>query len=337
MENKKIKLGNRYVGDGEPCFIIAEIGSNHDGKLEQAKQLIDVAVEAGADAIKFQIFSTERLLVKTDVDFELIKNIEFKREWVSELFDYCKTKGIIFLATPFDNNAVDILDKHIDAFKIASGDLTYFSFLEYITKKQKPLIVSTGKSNLKEVRETIDFLKNQGAKDIAILHCVATYPADIEEMNLKVIPFMKKEFELPIGLSDHSASLFIPALAVALGANIIEKHFTIDKSLSGPDHAYALNPNELKNMIAKIRITEKALGSGIKEPSEKEKKNLLTGRRGIYSNISIKKGTIITEEMISCVRPQKGLSAKDHKEILGKRAKRNIQQFKPLTKEDIDI
>lgn len=341
MDIKKIRIGNRWVGNGEPCFIIAEAGSNHDGKFSQAKRLIDIAKESGADAIKFQTFSAEKLSIPNSPDFEILKKAEFPRQWHKGLSKYCREKNIIFLSTPFDFEAIDILKEvNVSAYKISSGDITYYPMLKYVAKTKKPIILSTGKSSMEDVDGAVEYLKRHGAKGIIILHCVASYPTDISEVNLSVIPEMKKRFNIPVGFSDHTMNPLIPAFSVCYGANVIEKHITPNRNLSGPDHSFAMNPEEFKQLVVNIRIAEQTKGSGKKEPSKSEKRHLLTGRRGIFVTADIKKGTVITEKLIMCVRPmmaEKNISAKDYEKLIGKKAKRDIKKYSPLKKDDVDI
>jgi N-acetylneuraminate synthase/N,N'-diacetyllegionaminate synthase len=239
----KIKLGNKLIGDGKPCYIIAEAGANHNGSLEQAKKLIDVAVESRADAVKFQIYKAESLYSKRTPEFsylkgqnvyELIKSIETPREWLKELAGYCEARNIIFLATPFDFEAIDLLDKYAPAFKIASFEIVDLELLQYAARKEKPMIISTGMANLGEIEDAINAIKSVGNEDIILLHCNSLYPTPAEVVNLKAMETITTAFKVPVGFSDHTLGIHIPVAAVAMGACVIEKHLTLDRTLPGP-------------------------------------------------------------------------------------------------------
>jgi N-acetylneuraminate synthase/N,N'-diacetyllegionaminate synthase len=327
----EVKIGNKLIGEEEPCFIIAEAGSNHNGSLEQAKELIDVAVEAGADAVKFQLFKAESLSADKKTQ-QILKNLEFRRDWLKELNEYAKRKDILFLATPFDAEAVELLDNiNTPAFKIASGDLTNLPLIKYIAEKGKPIILSVGLGSLDEIRATLDVIYSTGNENVALLHCVASYPTKPEDVNLKVIKTLKQKFQVPVGFSDHTMEVSVPIGAVALGANIIEKHFTLDRKLEGPDHPYALEPEELEFMVKGIRDIEIALGSGIKIVVESEKQGLVEGRRSIFANVNIPEGTIITRDMLSILRPAVGIAPKYIDKIIGKQVKKDINAYEPIT------
>ena len=285
---KKIKAGDRYIGEDEPCFIIAEAGVNHNGDINLARKLIDVAVEAGADAVKFQTFKAEEVVTKgaekadyqkkttglKESQFEMLKRLELTGRDFEELFAYAQRKDIIFLSSPFDKGSVDLLDRlGVPAFKVGSGEITNFPLLKHIARKKKPIILSTGMSTLGEVEEALEVIRKDGATDIILLHCVSSYPAKMEDMNLKVIETLRHAFKLPVGLSDHSIGIAIPVAAVSLGACVIEKHFTLDKNLPGPDHRASLEQDELKQMVKAIRDVEKAMGDGVKRPTKEEEEN----------------------------------------------------------------
>ena len=334
---KTVKIEDRVIGGNNSCYTIAEAGSNHNGSLEQAKKLIEVAAEAKADAVKFQIFKAEELSADKKVQRKL-KNLEFRREWLKELNDYAKRKDILFLATPFDAEAVDLSDKNnTAAFKIASGDLTNLPLIKYIAEKGKPIILSVGLGTLAEIKEALDVIYSTGNENVALLHCVASYPTKPEDVNLNVIKTLKQKFQVPVGFSDHTMEVSIPIGAVALGANIIEKHFTLDRNLEGPDHPYALEPEELKIMVKGIRDVEKALGSGIKIVVDSEKQGLVEGRRSIYAKVNISKGTTITRDMLSILRPAVGIAPKHIDNIIGKKTKRNINAYEPITWDKVKI
>ena len=341
MSGKKIKIGNNSVGEGEPTFIIAEVGSNHDGKLEQAKKLIGIAAEAGADAVKFQAFKAEKLFnkVKNKEVVDKLEKLELREEWYKELFDYTNEKGLIFISSVFDEDYADLLDGFgVLAYKIASYELTHIPLLEYIAKKNKPIILSTGMANESEVKEAVECIYSAGNRQVIILHCVSQYPAKPENINLKSLLALKRIFDCPIGFSDHTETIYAPIAAVALGAKAIEKHFTLDKSLPGPDHAYALEPEELKQMVTAIREVEKMSGSEEIKPTKSEI-NERKWRRAIYAACDISKGTVITKDMVMIVRPspEGSLAPKYFKDLLGKRIKKEIKEGDFLTKEMVDL
>ena len=326
---KRIKIGKRWVGEGRPCFIIAEAGSNHNKSLSQAKRLIDVAKEAGVDAVKFQTFQAEKLTAsKRDTPlFKTLKNYELPKKWHQELLKYANLKGLVFLSTPFDERGVNLLeDIGVLAFKVASGDITHFPLLMYIAKKGRPIILSTGASTLREVESALGVISNSGNEQIILLHCVVQYPANLKEVNLRALTLMEEVFPYPIGLSDHTLGKLVPLGAVALGAKVVEKHFTLDRTLPGPDHPFALEPAELKEMVREIRSLEKALGKKLKRPVKREAKMRIEARRGIYAQVDIPKDTTITKKMLKIVRPAKGIEPKDYDLVLGRKARMNIKE-----------
>lgn len=338
---KNVKIGNRVVGGDNFCYIIAEAGSNHNGSLEQAKKLIDVAAEAKADAVKFQIFKAESLYSKYTPEFsylkgqntyELIKSIETPREWIKELAEYCKSKNIIFFASPFDFEAIDILDKYVPAFKIASFEITDLELLKYAAEKGKPMIISTGMANLGEIEDAISAIRSVGNEDIILLHCNSLYPTPVEVVNLKAIETMRTAFKVPVGFSDHTLGIHIPIAAVAMGACMIEKHFTLDRTLPGPDHSFAIEPDELKEMVRCIREVEKAKGSGIKEKSDLESEEMyVKARRSIHAKVDIPKGTRITRDMLIIKRPGYGIKPKFIDMVVGREAKKDIKEDEWIT------
>ena len=337
----KVKIENKLIGEGEPCFIIAEAGSNHNGSLEQAKKLIDVAAEAKADAVKFQIYKAESLYSKYTPEFsylkgqnvyELIKNIETPREWIKELAGYCKDKNIIFLATPFDFEAVNLMDKYVPAFKIASFEIVDLELLKYAASKQKPMIISTGMANLGEIEDAVNAIKSVGNEDIILLHCNSLYPTPVEVVNLKAMETMKNAFKMPVGFSDHTLGIHIPIAAVAMGACVIEKHFTLDRTLPGPDHSFAIEPDELREMERCIKEVEKAKGSGIKKKSELESEEMyIKARRSIHAKVNIPKGTKIKKDMLIIKRPGYGIKPKFMDIVVGREAKGDIREDEWVT------
>lgn len=338
---KKIRIGGKLVGEGEPIFIIAEAGSNHNGSLELAKKLIDVAAEAGTDAVKFQAFKADKLFnkVKNKDIVDKLENLELREEWYKELFDYADKKGLIFLSSVFDEDSADLLDSSgIAAYKIASYELTHIPLLEHVARKNKPIILSTGMANESEIKEAVECIYSAGNRQVIILHCVSQYPAEPGNVNLKSILALKRIFDCPVGFSDHTETIYAPIAAVALGAKVIEKHFTLDKSLPGPDHAYALEPEELKQMVAAIREVEKMLGSEKIKPAESEI-NERKWRRAIYAACDIPEGTVINKDMLMIVRPspEGSLAPKYFKELSGKKIKKDIKKGEFLTKEMVGL
>jgi N-acetylneuraminate synthase/N,N'-diacetyllegionaminate synthase len=343
---KGIQVGNRRIGEKEPCFIIAEAGSNHDRDIGQAKKMIDVAVEAGADAVKFQTFTANKIAANTSHPimqlgdeyegvkslYDLYKGLELPREWQRELKEYADQKGILFLSTPFDYDAVEELESlDMAVYKIASFEMVDLPFLRYIAKKQKPMILSTGMANLGEIEEALQAIYEEGNDQVALLHCGIGYPMPMEDVHLAAMDTMKQAFCVPVGYSDHTLGITVPIAAVARGAKVIEKHFTLDRNLSGPDHKFAIEPDELKTMVQGIRDVEKAIGSPIKRLAEVEKLHHQRGRRSIFAKTDIPKGTIITEDMLAILRPGVGLMPKYLDIVIGRGAQMDIRKNDPIT------
>ena len=347
---KKIRIGDRLIGECEPCFIIAEAGVNHNGDIGLAKKLIDVAKTAGADAVKFQTFKADNVATKyakmaeyqkknigkEENQLAMIKKLELSYAHFAELKKYCNKKDIIFLSTPHSSDAIDFIEPIVPAYKVGSGDLTNLSSLKNKAKKRKPIILSTGMSTLGEVEEALKIIRDEGVEDIILLHCVSNYPAKIEDINLRAMETLKQAFKLPVGFSDHTLGITVPIAAVALGACIIEKHFTLDRNLPGPDHKASLEPNELKEMVKTIRNIEKALGDGIKKPTEDEEEIKKVARKSIVAKVDILRGTIITENMLGIKRPGTGIEPKHWDDIVGKKTKVNIIKDKIITWEIIE-
>ncbi|MEM0486371.1 MAG: N-acetylneuraminate synthase [Thermoplasmata archaeon] len=328
-------------------FIIAEAGVNHNGSLEMAKKLVDVAFESGADAVKFQTFKTENVITQLapmadyqkknlgveKSQFEMVKELEISFEDFEKLKNYCDKKGIMFLSTPFDIESARFLrDLGLEIFKIPSGEITNYPLLREIGSYGRKVILSTGMANLGEIEDALDVLMEFGTKreNIIVLHCNTEYPTPFEDVNLKAMLTIREAFKVEVGYSDHTIGIEIPIAAVALGARVIEKHFTLDRNLPGPDHKASLEPHELKAMIKAIRNVEKALGDGIKKPSLSEKKNINIARKSIVAKRDIKAGEIFTEENITTKRPRTGMDPMRWKEIIGKVAKRDFKKDEEL-------
>lgn len=336
---RKIRFAGRTIGNGEPCFIIAEAGVNHNGKFSLAKKMVDAAKKAGADAVKFQVFCAERVATEAaekaayqkratgkGKQYDMLKRLELTRWEFRKLAAHAKRKKIIFLASPFDGESVDFLGElKVPALKVASGEITNFPLLKHVAEKGKPVILSTGISNLKEVAEALEVMRRAGAKDIVLLHCVSNYPASAEDTNLRAMETMKRKFGLPVGLSDHTLGTAVSIAAVALGACMIEKHFTLNRCLPGPDHKASLEADEFAKMVTRIRDVEKALGDGIKKPTKSEIAIRKFARRSIVAGVNLKKGTVITRGMLEIKRPGTGIEPKYIDEIVGGTAKTNIK------------
>ena len=334
-----IQVGNKLIGPGQPVFVIAEAGVNHNGDLKLARALIDVAVEASADAVKFQTFRADRLATpdapkaeyqlrttgNEESQFEMLRRLELSADAHRELQSYCEERGIIFLSTPFDEEAVDLLDElGVPAFKISSGDLTNSPLLEHVARKGKPVILSTGMSELSELIEAVSVLNTAGCETPILLHCVSNYPADPAEANLRAMQTMRSAFDVPVGFSDHTEGIDISLAAVALGACVIEKHFTLDRTLPGPDHRASLEPAELRELVRSIRRVETALGSGRKVPTATEVETAKVARRSLVAARDIPAGTILEREMVVMRRPGTGMLPAMLDKLLGRQAIRAV-------------
>ncbi len=321
-------------------LIIAEAGVNHNGSLEMAKKLVDVAFECGADVVKFQTAKLDSLVSKTAhmADYQkknigveesqknMLKKLLLDFQDFIELNEYCKKVGIMFLSTPFDIESVHFLNEIQDIWKIPSGEITNYPYLVEIARTGKKVILSTGMAEMNEIQAALDVLRKNGTSDITLLHCTTEYPAPFEDVNLNVMQTFKVTFNLPVGYSDHTQGIEVDFAAVALGANIIEKHFTLDRNLPGPDHKASLEPHELKTMVDGIRKIELALGSDKKKPSKAEMKNREVARKSIVAKTRIKSGELLTERNITTKRPGTGISPMKWNEVLGTRAKRDFDE-----------
>lgn len=343
--NKKIKIDSRIIGRGTPCFIIAEAGVNHNGDMKLAKKLIDEAKKSGADAIKFQVFKTEKLVskntalasyqrenTKTRSQYDMLKKYELSESQFRQLFQYCIKKKIIFLASAFDSESAKFLDgMNIKAFKIGSGELTDFQFLELVAKFKKPIIMSTGMSTLDEVKEAVEVIYAVNNQKLILMHCTSNYPADYRDVNLRALITLEKQFDLPIGYSDHTEGTEIAVAAVALGSALIEKHFTLSRKMRGPDHKTSIEPKAFKAMVQAVRNVEKSLGSGQKRPAFREKHIMGLVRKSLVSNIDIPKGMALKKSMITIKRPGTGIEPKYYNEVLGRKVKKFVKKDTVLT------
>lgn len=321
-------------------FIIAEAGVNHNGDIETAKRLVDVAAVAGADAVKFQTFKAENLVCKnarkadyqmetTDQEesqFEMLKKLELTPSMHERLLEYCNQKNIMFLSTPFDIESLHyLITLGCEMIKIPSGEITNYPFLKEVGKTGKKVILSTGMSTLEEVRNAVKVLKDNGSSDVTVLHCNTEYPTPYNDVNLQAMYTLKKELGIPAGYSDHTQGIEVPIAAAALGASVIEKHFTLDKTMEGPDHKASLEPDELQAMVRAIRNIEGALGSGEKVPSESEKRNISIVRKSIVAKCDIDAGEVFTEDNLTTKRPGTGISPMLWEQVIGCKAKRKFK------------
>ena len=334
----KIKIGNKYIGLSQPAFIIAEIGSNHNQDLGLAMKHIDAAKEAGVDAVKFQTFKADKHISKYaempdylkgyDSLHDLIKSIELNRDWQKPLKDYAEEKGLIFLTSPCDYDAVDQLEEiGVVAHKVASFDLPDLDLIRYIAKTQKPILLSTGLADWMDIQRAVNVCREEGNEKILLFQCTSLYPAPANLSNLRAINTMRDAFNLVTGYSDHTLGDNISIVAVAMGASAIEKHFTLDRNLSGPDHAFAIQPDELKVMVRKIREAEKAFGDGSKSgPREEEMDMYYKARRSLHAASDIKEGMIINESMLVSKRPGLGIPIHLKRIVIGRVARRDLKK-----------
>lgn len=325
-------------------LIIAEAGVNHNGDIGLAKKLIDAAVAAEVDYVKFQTFKAINLASKnaekavyqkentknaSESQLSMLQKLELTKEMHLELIDYCKTKGIKFLSTGFDLDSISFLnDLGIDFFKIPSGEITNLPYLRKVGSLGKPIVISTGMADMNEIGEALKVLTNSGAElsNITILHCNTEYPTPMKDVNLKAMNTIGEKFKVPIGYSDHTLGIEIPVAAVAMGATVIEKHFTLDKTMEGPDHKASLEPDELIEMVRAIRNIENALGHGRKEPSDSEKKNKIIARKSIVALKDIRKGEIFSEKNLTVKRPGNGVSPMLWNQVMGTMASKNYTE-----------
>ncbi|MCX2680682.1 N-acetylneuraminate synthase [Galbibacter sp. EGI 63066] len=326
------------------CLIIAEAGVNHNGNISLAKKLIDAAANAGADYVKFQTFKAKNLASKNakkakyqvvntndsvESQYEMLKKLELNVEAHYELIKYCESRSIKFLSTGFDDESIKLLyDLNIGLFKIPSGEITNLPYLRKIGSLNKPIILSTGMADMIEIEDAINVLIQAGSqlKNITVLHCNTEYPTPMRDVNLLAMNTIKEKFGVSIGYSDHTLGIEVPIAAVAMGAEVIEKHFTLDKTMDGPDHKASLEPHELKEMVTAIRNIETALGHGRKEPSQSEVKNKVIARKSIVANKQIKKGELFTEENITVKRPGNGLSPMKWDSVIGSVAQKDYEE-----------
>lgn len=320
-------------------FIIAEAGVNHNGDIKLAYQLIDAAIEAGVDCVKFQTYVTENDTAKScakaeyqsndddENQYEMLKKLELSFDDFVELKEYCKDKDIIFLSSPFDLDSIEFLETLDPIFwKVASSELTNYPFLRKIAKTHRDIVMSTGMASIEEIEDALAVLRKFGAGKITLLHCNTEYPTPFKDVNLSAMNDLKNRFQVEVGYSDHTLGIEVPIAAVAMGATIIEKHFSLDKNMEGPDHKASLDPCELKAMTDAIRNIEVSIGDGIKHITESEAKNRIAARKSIVANSSIKKGDTFTEDNLAAKRPGGGISPMRWEEVIGKTADRDYEE-----------
>lgn len=327
-------------------YIIAEAGVNHNGSLDNAKKLVLAAKNAGVDAVKFQTFNTDNLVTKTavkaeyqvnntgnnDSQYEMLKKLELSQQDYRELRELCDELDIEFMSTPFDIESIEQLENlNVNRFKLPSGEITNYPYLVRLAKTNKPIIMSSGMATVEDIEATITVLKENGVKDLSLLHCTTEYPAPFQEVNLKAMEYLRNKFGLRIGYSDHTKGIEVPIAAVAMGAEIIEKHFTLDKNMEGPDHKASLEPNELLAMVKAIRNVELAIGDGEKKPSKSEIKNKTVARKSIVAKKRILQGEIFAEDNLTTKRPGTGISPMLWNEVIGQIASKTFEVDELIT------
>jgi N-acetylneuraminate synthase/N,N'-diacetyllegionaminate synthase len=343
-------VSGREIGDGAPCFVIAEAGVNHNGDVELAHRLVDAAAAAGADAVKFQAFRADGVAAETapTADYqrraagavsqlELLRGLELDATAFAALKLHAEERALVFIATPFDDASVELLDRlDVAAYKVASPDVANPLLLREIGRRRRPVILSTGTADLGEVESAVATLRGAGAQDIVVLHCTSAYPAPAAEANLRAMATMRDALDVPVGFSDHTEGDEVALAAVALGASVVEKHFTLDRSLAGPDHASSLEPAELTAFVARVRRVESALGDGIKTPTAAERVNTDAVRRSLAAVDDLPGGTILTVEMLIALRPGTGIPVARMADVLGRRLRRPLARHELLDPADVE-
>lgn len=349
--SKQIKIGKKIIGKNQQTYVIAEIGANFDGSLDKAKRLVIAAKESGADCAKFQSFISEKIVSSKGFASmklkgvhgswgravnEVFKDAEFPREWHKEIALFCRKIGIDFSSAPYDFEAVDLLDKlKVPFIKIGSGEITWGEMIKYIAKKNRPVFLATGDSTLAEVDKAVRIVESTGNRDLVLMQCITNYPSMIESANINVLKTYQTAFDVLTGYSDHSPGDLVPIAAVTLGAVVIEKHFTLSKKDKGPDHPHSMEPKELKEMVDKIRLLEKALGSTRKYVVEEENETVIVQRRGLYATQDIPQGKKLHKDDIIELRPALGILPNDKKKVIGITVKKDIEQGSPLFWDDL--
>ena len=345
---REIKFGNRMMGDGHPAYLIAEVGINHNGDLDIAKKMIEGALYAGCDAVKFQKRDLNSIYRKevlenpnlesqgTEILIGILKEVELEEKDYREIIEYCKEKEITFLCTPWDKVSVDFLEKfNVTAYKIASADMTNFPLIKYVAETKKPMMISTGMSTLEEIEKTVDFVKNLKAQ-FALLHCSSTYPSHLDMLNLSMIPHLREKFNIPVGYSGHEMSILPSLIAASMGAVVIERHITLDKKMEGLDHSASLEPEELKQLVQNIREAEIAVGKPVKKITRGEILQREVLGKSIVCSKTIELGEEISENNIEVKGPAKGLSPQHYYEILNKKSNRKIEKGDYILDSDLN-
>lgn len=344
----KTPRGERKIGQGQPVFIIAEMSGNHNLDINRAKAIIDAAVETGVDAVKLQTYTPDTMTIDCDKElfqvkvndawkgkslYELYKTAYTPWEWQKELKEYGESKGVLVFSTPFDETAVDFLEElKVVMYKVASFEITDFELLRKIGQTKKPVMISRGLASFQEIEDAIKILKESGAPSVAVLHCISSYPATPEQMNISTIADLAKRLDVVVGLSDHSLGIIASLTSIGLGANIIEKHFTLRRSDGGSDAAFSLEPEEMSELVKAVREAEIAIGKPNYEVGKKEAENKVF-RRSLFVVKDIKKGEQLTRDNVRCIRPGYGMAPKFLPEVLGKMASADIERGTPLTPE----
>lgn len=348
---KVIKINSRLVGENQPAYFIADIGANFDGNLAKAKRLALAAKKAGADVVKFQTFSADKIVSgssfakmklkgihgswKRPID-DIFKEAEFPRAWHKKLYDYCNKIGVTFSSSPYDFEAVDLLDRiGVKFFKIGSGEITWHEMLEYIARKNKPMILSTGDSTLSEIDEAIKVVEDTGNNNLILLQCITNYPSKIESANINVLKTYQTAFGIITGYSDHTPGDVVVLGSVALGGKVIEKHFTLNKKDAGPDHPHSMEPEEFKRMVERVRMLEKAMGGTRKQVVEEEFETVIVQRRSLHLTRDVKKDDIIKKEDVTELRPAIGILPKYKNIVIGHRAKKDLKAREAINWTDL--
>jgi N,N'-diacetyllegionaminate synthase len=344
-----ISIGRRRIGPGEPVFIIAEAGVNHGGNLDAARRLVDAAVAAGADAVKFQTFKPEKLVSSSapkveyqlhstdgnESQLQMLQRLQLSPDATHEVYEYCRRAGILFLSTPFDEASADFLDPLVPALKVSSCDVNNVLLLSHIARYGKPVLLSTGMAYLAEVDAAIRTLRTAGCEQVAVLHCLTNYPADPAETNLRAMQTMASAFNVPVGYSDHTMGIEISIAAVAMGACIVEKHFTLDRDAPGPDNRASLEPSELRDMVRAIRLVESALGTWEKVPAASEMGNRAVVRRSLAAAFDLASGTVLSREQLTALRPGSGIAPDQLCAVLGRTLRRPLRAGELIAWQDL--
>ncbi|MCD4750470.1 MAG: N-acetylneuraminate synthase [Thermoanaerobaculales bacterium] len=346
----KVRLGDRVIGFGHPVFVIAEAGVNHNGDIELARRLIDVAAAAGADAVKFQTFRADKVISasapqaeyqkantgKAESQLEMVRRLELGPGQTRHLRDYCDEAGIEFLSSPFDEESADLLEElGVSAFKVGSGELTNHRFLAHLARKGNPMLLSTGMATEDEVAVAFDLVGAEGCQELCLLHCVSAYPAPPAESNLRAMDSLRRRFGVPVGWSDHTPGIHVSLAAVALGSSVIEKHFTLDRSMPGPDHAASLEPRELTELVRQVREIESALGDGVKRCMPSEENTAEVARRSVHVTKDLVAGHLLRADDLVALRPGTGIPVDHLNDLIGRPTRTVLRKGQMLGPNDV--